>query len=414
MKFCTNCGNRLDDNAKFCPGCGSPVAGSQPIVESPIAEPAPQQVSAGYAGLNENPAGNAAPEDPGKRPYAPHSIKAFIFSLTGVLTIPGFIISLIDVIKFDKKYKHIFSILALVISTLLIASCVIGIVSCTNQTKAKAEAKEAEAWQMLLEAEKEIEAAKTPEPTAAPVVNRTYTVDEVATVLKESMNGTANAPEYNVTTNGNKIFLTLYYTGTGALSTKATQGDADSKTKWSNVIEELRSTSVKMNDLLKDIKTDAVVYIALGNELNKKANIILAAANNGKVVYDYVNGIDLLGIGGTAKSSASSAKSETAPKATTAPKGATVTTEYGEVNKDLKEFLDSYEECIDSLITISKKAMSGDMNALMNYTTLLGKLADFETKAAEWENQNLTGADLKYYTDVLARILKKMANIYQF
>ena len=30
MAFCTNCGNEVDDNAKFCASCGSPMDGSAP------------------------------------------------------------------------------------------------------------------------------------------------------------------------------------------------------------------------------------------------------------------------------------------------------------------------------------------------------------------------------------------------
>ena len=30
MAFCQNCGNEVEDGAKFCPGCGNPLDGSAP------------------------------------------------------------------------------------------------------------------------------------------------------------------------------------------------------------------------------------------------------------------------------------------------------------------------------------------------------------------------------------------------
>ena len=38
--FCGNCGQQLADGAKFCPTCGSPVAGSAPApAPAPVAAP---------------------------------------------------------------------------------------------------------------------------------------------------------------------------------------------------------------------------------------------------------------------------------------------------------------------------------------------------------------------------------------
>jgi len=42
MAFCGNCGTKIDDNAKFCPGCGQAVD-TPPTDEQPKAEPAAEQ-----------------------------------------------------------------------------------------------------------------------------------------------------------------------------------------------------------------------------------------------------------------------------------------------------------------------------------------------------------------------------------
>jgi uncharacterized protein (TIGR00266 family) len=40
MPFCTNCGTRLDDDARFCPGCGSSLGNGAPAaIPQPAAEP---------------------------------------------------------------------------------------------------------------------------------------------------------------------------------------------------------------------------------------------------------------------------------------------------------------------------------------------------------------------------------------
>ena len=43
MAFCSNCGNQVEDGAKFCPGCGNPLDGSAPT-------PAQEQQSQGLFG----------------------------------------------------------------------------------------------------------------------------------------------------------------------------------------------------------------------------------------------------------------------------------------------------------------------------------------------------------------------------
>ena len=37
--FCTNCGNQVADNARFCSACGKPIAAAQPPAQAPVRPP---------------------------------------------------------------------------------------------------------------------------------------------------------------------------------------------------------------------------------------------------------------------------------------------------------------------------------------------------------------------------------------
>ena len=51
-KYCTYCGNELMDQAAFCPKCGCPVQGAQPIMQQPTYQYQPAQaVPYGQDGL---------------------------------------------------------------------------------------------------------------------------------------------------------------------------------------------------------------------------------------------------------------------------------------------------------------------------------------------------------------------------
>lgn len=42
MAFCSNCGQKLEDGAKFCSGCGTPVAGAEQSAQQPNTPPQPE------------------------------------------------------------------------------------------------------------------------------------------------------------------------------------------------------------------------------------------------------------------------------------------------------------------------------------------------------------------------------------
>ena len=54
---------------------------------------------------------------------------------------------------------------------------------------------------------------------------------------------------------------------------------------------------------------------------------------------------------------------------------------------------------------------SSDSSALTEYFHMLQKLADFSEKADEMDDAEMTDEDYKYYTDVMARIEKKLIDV---
>lgn len=84
------------------------------------------------------------------------------------------------------------------------------------------------------------------------------------------------------------------------------------------------------------------------------------------------------------------------------------------VNPELKEFLDSYEACINEYVDFMKKYTSSDdvMGMLADYTNIMSKYADFTKKMDNINEDDLTGADLAYYVEVTSRCTQKMLEIY--
>lgn len=413
MKFCTNCGNRLEDTAKFCTVCGTPCASPVPqetvdAGQTAHVEPAVFDTPATVAPSPEAPQASIPEEN---RPQSKQGRTAFIFALTCVLAVPGFIISLIDVVKNDKRYRHGLAIAALIISGLMIAACVIGIASCNSKAKA-AEQKLEDSWEELyreelakeeadIAAEKEAKASATPAPTEKPAAEKKYSAAEIAPELEKELKKQIKSSDGDckVIADGNKIYIILYVNGVQAACKKAMEGDSQSLNAWNGALEELKNWSVKTEGLFDDINTDATIYWAIGNEKNKTEK--LAIAYNGSVTYDAVKE--------SKSSSSGSSKGEQTTEAS--KKSATVSTKYGDVNADLKEFLDSYEEYLDSIIEMYKKVAAGDMSAMLSYASAIAKLADLAEKADSWKNDDLKGADLKYYTEVMGRITKKLTQI---
>ena len=87
-------------------------------------------------------------------------------------------------------------------------------------------------------------------------------------------------------------------------------------------------------------------------------------------------------------------------------------TDSGSVSPSFKETMDSYETFFDSYIEFMNKYKQNpsDLSLLSEYADYMSKYSDYMSKLSAIDTKNLSAADLAYYTEVHARILKKIAN----
>ena len=80
------------------------------------------------------------------------------------------------------------------------------------------------------------------------------------------------------------------------------------------------------------------------------------------------------------------------------------------VTPSFKETMDSYEAFFDEYIAFMKKYQEnpGDMSLLSEYTDYLTKYSEYLSKLDAIDTDSLSAADMAYYTEVNARILKKL------
>lgn len=84
-----------------------------------------------------------------------------------------------------------------------------------------------------------------------------------------------------------------------------------------------------------------------------------------------------------------------------------------EVDPDFKATMDSYEAFFDEYVEFMKKyEKSDDTSGMMaDYADYMMKYSDFMAKMDEIDEDSLSSADLLYYNEVNARILKKLSEV---
>lgn len=85
----------------------------------------------------------------------------------------------------------------------------------------------------------------------------------------------------------------------------------------------------------------------------------------------------------------------------------------GEVNPDLKAFLDEYEAFMDDYVEFMKKytESGSSVEMLSDYMTMIQRYADFASAAEKYNPEEMSAADAAYYLDVTTRISKKMLEV---
>jgi len=78
-----------------------------------------------------------------------------------------------------------------------------------------------------------------------------------------------------------------------------------------------------------------------------------------------------------------------------------------EITPEFKEYMDAYEAYMNEYCDFMESYDSSDASLLLQYTSLMAKAVEFE-KVADYNEDNLSAEDYKYYLDVMNRINKRL------
>lgn len=88
-------------------------------------------------------------------------------------------------------------------------------------------------------------------------------------------------------------------------------------------------------------------------------------------------------------------------------------TESDKMRSDFIAAMDSYEDFMDEYVDFMKKYMNNpsDNSLLMDFADYSSKYAEFVSDFEDWESEELSDAELKYYIEVQTRVNKKLAEV---
>lgn len=109
----------------------------------------------------------------------------------------------------------------------------------------------------------------------------------------------------------------------------------------------------------------------------------------------------------------------TTTKPTTSTTTTTTTTKKNNstnngLRSDFKKAMDSYEAFIDEYVAFMKKynkSNGSDISLINDLSKYITKYAEFSEAFEKWEDEDLNDAELKYYLEVEARVLKKLNEV---
>ena len=85
------------------------------------------------------------------------------------------------------------------------------------------------------------------------------------------------------------------------------------------------------------------------------------------------------------------------------------------IRPEVREFLDSYEACMDEYVDFMRRYMSADPGSMMammgDYYDMLERYAQFTNKLDALDESQLTDAELKYYLEVTSRVSQKLLSV---
>ncbi len=83
------------------------------------------------------------------------------------------------------------------------------------------------------------------------------------------------------------------------------------------------------------------------------------------------------------------------------------------VRQELKEFLDSYEECIDAYVkfmTDYNANPSGQASMMLDYLKITKEYTEMCVKADDWNSADLNDEEISYFNTVMERCSKKIVD----
>lgn len=85
----------------------------------------------------------------------------------------------------------------------------------------------------------------------------------------------------------------------------------------------------------------------------------------------------------------------------------------GEIGKEFKEAMDSYEQFMDKYVAFMKKYLANpsDMSLLNDYANYISQYGEFVANFEKWEGKDLNAAETAYYLEVQARVSKKLLEV---